>query len=119
MAKAEKKQEVYDREQLSKRFVWLGKMYRQMHTEGEKIFCIKPEEMYTNIMTILQMNRIHAGLTEIFDFARSFVLLMDACHPACKHLPKGESAHIALRKPNRWRRKSVAVAAGRSESIYV
>lgn len=201
MAKAEKKQEVYTRARPSKRFTELGKLYEQMHSEGEQRMGLTPDKTFAGQSLYPHINRIRAELketgsktlldygagkglayrqkpivlptgesaetlqaywdlekitcydpgyepfstlpegrfdavictdvmehcpeedldwilTEIFDYATRFVFLTVACYPAKKHLPNGENAHITLRKPDWWRRKIVAAAAGRTNLVY-
>ncbi len=201
MAKEEKKQEVFTRERPSPRFLELGKLYEQMHTEGEqhlglaadrtfagqslyphierirqglketgskslldygagkgaayrqkpitlesgetaeslkahwgldKVVCYDPGHepfstlpkdrfdavICTDVLEHIPEEDIDWVLTEIFDYATRYVFLTVACYPAKKHLPNGENVHITLRKPEWWRRKIVAAAAGRTNLVY-
>ena len=40
---------------------------------------------------------------EMFGFARSFVFLTIACHPARKRLPSGENAHCTIKSRDWWK----------------
>jgi len=199
--KKEPKREVYTRTAPSKRFLELGKLYAQMHEEGEQKIGIKPENTFAGQSLYPHIGRIgaelkasgsktlldygagkglaykqkplklpngeqaeslqaHWGLDsitcydpgyepfsklpqgkfdavictdvlehipeedldwvlgEVFDYAKRFVFLTVACYPAKKHLPNGENTHITLQKPDWWRPRIVASAAGRPGLIY-
>lgn len=64
MAKQEKKQEVYTRDRPSKRFVELGKLYEQMHSQGEQHMGLAAEKTFAGQSLYPHINRIRAELRD-------------------------------------------------------